>query len=438
MATATALPMFDERERPPREKITACVHCGLCLDKCPTYRLLGTEMDSPRGRIYLIKAVSEGRLAMTPSFVEHMYLCLECRACETACPSGVEFGSLMELARAQIERHVPRPWWQRLLRWLVFDELFPYPWRMEQLCHLLRGYQRLGVQTLVRRLRLLALLPARLRRMEAMLPPVPKRPFTRSVPPWLPARPPRQHRVALFSGCVMNLFFPDVHEATVRVLQANGCEVWVAPQQVCCGALHVHAGEREQAKRLARRNILVFERQEVDAIINNAAGCGAHLKTYGELLADDPDFAERAHHFSAKVQDIAEFLARTPLRGPLAPLRQRVAYDDPCHLLHAQRIGEQPRRLLRQIPELELVPVTDADFCCGAAGIYNLTHPEVSQRLLEQKIAHLVAAKPDVVATGNVGCILQLQAGMQQAGLAIPVVHPVTLLARAYEAAGTG
>jgi glycolate oxidase iron-sulfur subunit len=434
VSTPVALPVFDDLERPQADKISACIHCGLCLDKCPTYRALGTEMDSPRGRIYLIKAVDEGRLTMTPNFIQHMYLCLDCRACETACPSHVEFGDLMERARGQIERHVPRPWPERLVRRLVFQELFPYRWRMEQLFSALRWYQRLGLQTLMRRLRLFDLLPKRLKSMEAMLPSLPPRPFTRSVPAFISGQAPVRRRVGFFTGCVMNLFYAEVHHASCRVLQANGCDISIPPQQVCCGALHMHAGERLQAKRLARCNISVFEQHAVETIVNNAAGCGAQLKTYGELLADDPEFAARAHHFSARVRDIAEVLVQEPLRGPLGSVPKRVVYDDPCHLLHAQRIQQPPRQLLQQIPDLQLVPLTDADFCCGAAGIYNLTQPELSQRILARKIEHIQAAQPEVIATGNPGCIMQLRLGVQQARLAIPVVHPIELLDASYQA----
>ena len=436
MSTHVSLPVFDDLDRPQAEKISTCIHCGLCLDKCPTYRVLGTEMDSPRGRIYLIKAVNEGRLTMTPHFIEHMYLCLDCRACETACPSHVEFGDLMERARGQIERHVPRSWQERLLRRLVFHELFPYRWRMEQLFYALRWYQRLGLQTLIRRVRLFDLLPGRLKNMEAMLPSLPSRPFMRSVPEAISAQVPVRQRVAFFTGCVMDLFYAEVHHASSRVLQANGCDISIPPQQVCCGALHMHAGERQQARRLARRNISVFEQYQVDAIVNNAAGCGAQLKTYGELLADDPEFSARAQHFSAQVRDIAEVLVQEPLRGPLGALPKRVVYDDPCHLLHAQRIQHQPRQLLQQIPDVQLIPLGDADFCCGAAGIYNLTQPELSQRILARKIDHIKAARPDVIATGNPGCIMQLRLGVQQARLDIPVVHPIELLDASYQAGG--
>jgi glycolate oxidase iron-sulfur subunit len=438
VASEVSLPVFDDVERPQDDKISACIHCGLCLDKCPTYRTLGTEMDSPRGRVYLIKAVNEGRLSMTRNFIDHMYLCLECRACETACPSHVQFGDLMERARGQIERHVPRPWHQRLLRRLVFRELFPYAWRMEQLFYALRWYQRLGIQALLRRLRVFSLLPSRLKDMEAMLPPLPKRPFTRSVPELVHGQPPATRRTAFFTGCVMNLFYADVHHATGRVLQINGCDVWTPRSQVCCGALHMHAGERELAKQLARRNIAAFERQQVDVIVNNAAGCGAQLKAYGELLEDDPAFAERAHRFSARVQDVSECLAQEPLRQPLGPVPKRVAYDDPCHLLHAQGIQQPPRTLLQQIPELQLVPLADADFCCGAAGIYNVTHHELSKRILDRKMEHIQAAQPEVVATGNPGCMQQLRTGIQRARLDIPVVHPVELIDASYQAAKPG
>lgn len=435
MSAPESLPVFDDLERPQADKISTCIHCGLCLDKCPTYRALGTEMDSPRGRIYLIKAVDEGRLGMTPNFIDHMYLCLDCRACETACPSHVQFGDLMERARGQIERHVPRPWYERLLRRVVFQALFPYPWRMEQIFFALRWYQRLGLQTLLRQSGLLRLLSSPLAQMEGMLPALPARPFTRSVPAMLPGKPPVQRRVGMFTGCVMNLFYADVHHATSRVLQANGCDVWLSPRQTCCGALHMHAGERDLARQLARRNIAAFEQQPVDAIVNNAAGCGAQLKAYGELLVDDPAFAARAHAFSSKVQDVSECLAQEPLRGPLGSVPKRVVYDDPCHLLHAQGIQQQPRQVLQQIPGLQLVPLTDADFCCGAAGIYNITHPQLSQRILARKIDFIKAAQPEVITTGNPGCMMQLRLGVQEAQLNIPVMHPVELLDAAYQAA---
>ena len=434
MNVKASLPGFDQVDRPQQEKISTCIHCGLCLDKCPTYRTLGTEMDSPRGRVYLIKAVDEGRLGMTPNFIEHMYLCLDCRACETACPSHVEFGDLMERARGQIERQAPRPLAGRLLRWLVFRGLFPHPRRLRGLFRLLRLYQRSGLQRLLHAVGVFNLLPARLKDMEAMLPDLPPRPFSRSVPEFVPGQEPATRTVGFFAGCVMDGLFVDVHNATMRVLQANGCGVRTPRDQVCCGALHMHAGDREQAKALARRNIAVFERQDIDVIINNAAGCGAQLKNYAELLADDPQFADRAHRFSERVQDVSECLAQEPLRGPLGAVPKRVAYDDPCHLLHAQRIRQQPRDLLQQIPGLELAPVTDADFCCGAAGIYNFTHQDMSRRILERKMEHLAAAQPDVIATGNPGCMMQLRTGARLAGLDAPVVHPIELLAAAYEA----
>ena len=434
-STPTSLPGFDQIDRPQQDKISTCIHCGLCLDKCPTYRTLGTEMDSPRGRVYLIKAVDEGRLQMTPSFVDHMYLCLDCRACETACPSHVEFGDLMERARGQIERNLPRTWQQRVLRRLVFAGLFPHPSRLNLVFQVLKWYQRSGLQRLVRRSGLFKLLPDRLGKMEAMTPELPARSFTCSVPDMIQGQAPVNHRVGFFSGCVMNLFQADIHHASSRVLQANGCDILTCKQQVCCGALHMHAGERDLARDLARRNIDAFAQQDVDVIINNAAGCGAQLKTYGELLEEDPAYAERARQFSAKVQDISEFLAQSPLRGPLGPVAKRVAYDDPCHLIHAQGVRQQPRDLLSQVPGLELVPFADAEFCCGAAGIYNITHPDMSMRILEPKLKHLEAANPDVIATGNPGCMMQLQTGVRQAQLDIPVVHPMTLLDEAYRAA---
>ncbi len=391
-------------------------------------------MDSPRGRIYLIKAVEEERLDMTQSFVDHMYLCLDCRACETACPSHVEFGDLMERARGQIERQIPRSWPERLLRHVVFAKLFPYPKRLELLFKGLRLYQRSGLHRFIQEHAVLEPISPHLQDMQAMLPPLPPRSFTSTTPELAKGQAPVTQRVGFFAGCVMDHLNADVHHASSRVLQCNGCDVWTPTQQLCCGALHMHAGERDQARDLARRNIEAFESQSADIIINNAAGCGAQLKTYGELLEDDPAYAERAQQFSARVQDISEFLAREPLRGPLGPVPKRVAYDDPCHLLHAQQVRDQPRHLLQQLPELDLVSFADSDFCCGAAGIYNITQPEMSMRILERKMEHIQSVEPEVVSTGNPGCMMQLRNGVRRAQLDIPVVHPITLIDAAYQA----
>ena len=417
------------------EKFLDCVHCGLCLPACPTYAELGLEMDSPRGRIYLMRAYAEGRIDITDNLVHHVYQCLDCRACETACPADVHYGSIVELARAEIEKKRPRSGGQQWLRNLIFKRLLP----SSVLLHLsflpLRVYQKSGMRKLVRKLGLLNLLPKQLKTMESMLPQLPQRSLKRGIRSVNPSEGPRQHRVGLVSGCLMNEMFTHINLATVNVLTRNGCEVVVPGNQTCCGALQVHSGERETAKGLARRNIKVFEQAEVDVVIINAAGCGAQLKEYDELLEDDPEYGERAQAFTEKVKDVSEFLGEISLNETLGRVDARVAYHDACHLAHGQQIREQPRSLLGKIPGIELVELGESDWCCGSAGVYNITHPEMAERLLSRKITHVNKASPDIVATGNPGCILQIQHGIDQEGKQIEVLHPVQLLDRAYQIA---
>ena len=415
------------------DKFLDCVHCGLCLPACPTYAELGLEMDSPRGRIHLMRAYAEERIDITDNLVHHVYLCLDCRACETACPSGVHYGSIVELARAEIEKNRPRSGGERWLRNLIFKRLLPSSGLLRFSFLPLRVYQKLGIQNLVRKLGLLNLLPERLRTLESMLPQLPQRSLKRCIRSVNPAEGQRQYRVGLVSGCVMNEMFTHINLATVNVLTRNGCEVVVPDNQTCCGALQVHSGERETAKGLARINIGAFEQAEVDVVIINAAGCGAQLKEYDELLRDDPDYRDRAQAFTDKVRDVCEFLDEISLNETLGRVAARVAYHDACHLAHGQQVREQPRSLLSKIPGLELVELGESDWCCGSAGVYNITHPEMAQRLLDRKIKHVNKAAPDIVATGNPGCILQIQHGINREGKQIEVVHPVQLLDRAYK-----
>lgn len=433
---------FGERDRPDPAIFSACVRCGLCLPHCPTYLETLRETSSPRGRIHLIQAVSQGRLGVTsPGFVGQMYQCLDCRACADVCPSGVQYGRLVETARAQIERARPRPLAQRLLRWAVFGVLFQDMRLFRSVNRLLWCYQRSGAQWLARRLGVLKLL--RLQEAEALLPPLPAR-FVRPrgqiiAPTWTRDGQP-QARVALFAGCVMSTAFAETDRATARVLAANGCEVHLPAGQGCCGALTIHAGELDRARVLARRTIAAFERLEtatpVDAIIVNAAGCGAALKEYGHLLRDDQEFASRASAFSAKVKDVTEFLGDLEQRGTLntqmRPLKLTVTYQEACHLAHAQRITHQPRRLLQVIPGLRLVEMEESALCCGSAGIYNLTQPEMSRRLLARKMQHALATEAEVIVSTNPGCMLQLQAGVRAAGAPVRVMHLVDLLDAAY------
>jgi glycolate oxidase iron-sulfur subunit len=417
-------------DTPDYRKLMECVHCGLCLPTCPTYAELGVEMDSPRGRIYLMRAVAEGKLALSEAYQRHISLCLGCRACETACPSGVQFGQVLEGARAQIEQagapqYPPLAKW---LRWLAFKGILPRPLVLRTLGNLLLLYQASGLRALMHHPAVTRWLPARLVGLDQLLPTLPKRAYRVRLRELTPAQGERRGRVGFVSGCVMPIFFAHINDATVQLMSANGFEVITPGAQRCCGALHAHAGEREEARRLARQNIEAFAEARVDWIVVNAAGCGAMLKEYHELLHHDALLSGAAKQFSERVLDVSQFFARFPFRGPLGELRLRVAYDDPCHLLHGQRVKEEPRRLLRAIPGLELLDVKEADWCCGSAGIYNLVHPELSHQILTRKMRHIAAVTPDVIATGNPGCLLQIGIGAKQQGLTAPVVHPIELL----------
>jgi glycolate oxidase iron-sulfur subunit len=421
---------YPTSDAPSPELLQRCVHCGFCLPTCPTYAVLGVEMDSPRGRIRLMETVWQGRVDVrSDPFERHMYGCLDCRACETACPSGVEFGKLMEGARSQIEAARPRSALERLARILAFRALLPRPAVLGSFAQFSVLSKRLGAGAV---LRVVGRRVPLARRLAALLALVPDRASGRALPPTYAARGPRRGRVALFTGCVMRAAFADTNAATARVLARNGFDVVVPREQTCCGALHAHAGERTDARVLARRNIAALEDLEVDAFIVNAAGCGAALKEYGWLLKDDAAWSERAARFAARIRDASEFIADAGLSAAPGPLRARVAYDDPCHLLHGQRIREQPRALLAAIPELQIMPLTEADWCCGSAGTYNVTQPELSARLLERKVGHITQSGAELVVTANPGCQMQIAAGLRAARAPVTVIHLMDLLDRAY------
>jgi glycolate oxidase iron-sulfur subunit len=414
------------------EGVNQCVHCGLCLAYCPTFSELGTEMDSPRGRIFIIKSLAEGRMSLSDSTVRHLSLCLDCRACETVCPAGVPYGRLIEAAKAEIERDRPGPVGRRLFRWLNFGLLLGHPRLLGLAASGARLYQASGLQRLVRKSGLVKLLPGTLPAWEALLPPVPAMRERAAPPAVTPAEGPRRARVALLTGCVQSVIFAAHNRATARVLAKNGCEVVVPAGQGCCGALNAHGGDHERALTMARHTIDAFEAARADAVIVNTSGCGAHMKAYGHLLADDRAYAERARRFAASVRDLAEFLAQEPLRGPLSPVALTCTYHDPCHVVHGQKIKSEPRTLLAQIPGLRLVELTESDWCCGSAGIYNLTEPEMATRLLHRKVSHVLATGAEAVVTANPGCILQIQAGLGAHGTSIRVLHLVEILDRAY------
>jgi glycolate oxidase iron-sulfur subunit len=432
---------FDAQDPPARALIDACVHCGFCLPTCPTYALWGEEMDSPRGRIYLMKGGLEQRTAMTPSFVRHFDACLGCMACVTACPSGVQYGPLIEATRGQIERRFERSWSDRLFRALIFT-LFPHPSRLRL------ALLPLALWTLVVRGSWFGVLGssfevpdserrttngeglfARLRAMFALAPRVTLRMLFASVPERTAASGTRRSTVGLLTGCVQRVIFPHVNQATVNVLAAEGCDVVAPADQGCCGALALHAGRLEEARAWARRTIETFERAAVDQIAVNAAGCGSSMKEYGHLLADDPAWAARARAFAACVRDVTEIVAAlSPAQAPRHPLTLRVAYHDACHLAHAQGVRRPPRDLLTSIPGVELLPFAEQDICCGSAGIYNLVEPRAGRELGDRKTGHVAAVKPDVVCTANPGCMLQMAAGARRQGHEWPVMHPIELL----------
>jgi glycolate dehydrogenase iron-sulfur subunit len=415
---------YDTHHPPSDELIDKCVHCGFCLPVCPTYVLWHEEMDSPRGRIYLMKMVADGTANINQTWVNHFDACLGCMACVTACPSGVEYGKLIEATRAQIERRYTRPAAVKRFRRLLFS-IFPHPDRLRALLLPLRLYQKAGLQSLVRRAGIPKLFPARFRAMEALLPQVPAQ---ETLPELIPAQGERRRRVGLLLGCVQRVLFPQVNAATARVLAAEGCEVVAPKAQPCCGALLVHAGEEEQAVHLARQTIDAFEKAQVDAVIINAAGCGSNVKEYGHLLRDDPEYAERAKAFAAKCRDVSEFLAELEPRATCHGLPLRVAYHDACHLQHAQGVRLQPRTVLGRIPQLEVLEIPEAAICCGSAGIYNLVQPEAATELGDRKASHIAALEADIVVSANPGCLLQLQSALARAGRKLPVRHFIELL----------
>jgi len=414
---------------------SACIKCGFCLPKCPTYRETGLESASPRGRIHLMKLVAHGRLP-AGEIVEQLALCLGCRACETACPAGVKFGRLLEAGREQTrsaqQNSQTTSWVGRTGERLFFSGILPHLKRLDLIVDLLWLYQVSGLQWLVRKSRLLSFFSNALPNLELMLPTLPSPRLRRKLSAQTPAQGTERHRVGFLAGCVMRSVFAHINIATVRVLARHGCRV-ITPRDVgCCGALHAHHGDLAMARQFARQTIDKLDADNLEAVIVNSAGCGAMLKEYGQLLDNDPLYREKAWAFSDKVRDISEFLAALPLDTPLATLPLRVAYDDPCHLLHGQGISREPRRMLQRIPGIELVPVPESDWCCGSAGTYNLTQPGMSQRLLDRKMHHLAAVEPDVIATGNPGCLLQLGWGVKRAGMRAEVVHPIELLDRAF------
>lgn len=430
---------FDSHHPPDQQLLDECVHCGFCLPTCPTYVLWGEEMDSPRGRIYLMNLIHEKAADFDDTVVGHFDSCLGCMACVTSCPSGVQYDRLLESMRPQIERNYTRGRRDRWFRSLIFA-LFPHPRRLRAAAVGGWLYQKLRLARLAQRSGMLNRLPARMQSLEALIPPVRLRDLVARTPATVPAVGTPRRRVALLTGCVQRVFFAPVNQATARVLAAEGCDVVIPPEQGCCGALSEHAGREPEALDRARRTIDVFEQHELarlDAIVVNVAGCGSTLKEYGTLLRDDPDYADRAAAFSAKARDVTEVLADLEPRAPRHPIPARVAYHDACHLGHAQGVQSAPRAVLRSIPELDLRDIPEAAVCCGSAGVYNLLEPEAAAQLGRRKVDNVTSVKPDVVATANPGCLLQIRRyleakpteGTDADPPAFPeLVHPVELV----------
>jgi glycolate oxidase iron-sulfur subunit len=421
---------FDTKNPPKPELIDTCVHCGFCLSTCPSYRVIGKEMDSPRGRIYLMDAINNGEATIDVATSQHFDSCLGCLACVTTCPSGVQYDQLIAATRPQIERNQPRNLPDRLIRILIFN-LFPYPNRLRNLLPPLWLYQKSGLQKLLRNTGIMKKFTPRLAAMEAILPTITDDAWQDNLPEVIPAQGEKRYRVGMILGCVQRLFFSPVNEATARVLTANGCELFIPRTQGCCAALPAHQGQEAQAQTLARQMIDSFIEQDLDAIIINAAGCGHTLKEYGHILADDPEYALKAQEFAQKVQDIQEFLSEIQLTAELHPVTSEkltIVYQDACHLLHGQKISLQPRQLLRKIPGVELREPLDASLCCGSAGIYNMLQPETADELGRQKASNLINTGATLIASSNPGCSLQIQKHLELQNSEVKLLHPIELL----------
>ena len=415
--------------------VQQCMHCGLCLPTCPTYDATKLERNSPRGRIALMRAIADDRMEVTPSFGEEMYFCLGCLACMTACPAGVNYAELFEHARAEVEsKGVLNNPTRGVIRKATLSWLFMDHGRLQMVGKAMQLWQETGLQDVMRKSGVTRLLPKRLRELEAMTPTVQPKFSDELIDTVTPAVGGKKYRVALLTGCAQDLLFSDVNRDTAEVLARNGCEVYTPSNQSCCGSLHAHNGEWDLACELARRNLDQFPPNQFDAIITNAGGCGSHLKHYHKLLHDDPRYAAAAHDWDGKVKDIHEWLAKIGVTAPKPENQpgQTVTYHESCHLCHGQKISSQPRQVLRQIPGVTLVELPEASWCCGSAGIYNLTQPEMAGQLLERKVDHILTTGATVVATGNPGCLLQVVNGLKSRGVGIRVAHPVTLLAEAY------
>jgi glycolate oxidase iron-sulfur subunit len=421
---------FDSQNPPQQELIDTCVHCGFCLSTCPSYRVIGKETDSPRGRIYLMNAINKGEASLDETTAQHFDTCLGCLACVSTCPSGVKYDRLLAATRTQVERNQTRSFKDWLIRKLIFN-LFPYPDRLRLFLPFFWLYQKSGLQSIVRKTGILNKIFPRLAAMESILPEITIDSFNNNYPDVIPAKGEKKYRVGVILGCVQQIFFSPVNEATIRVLTANGCEVVIPKNQGCCAALPAHQGQETQAQTFAKQMINAFADTDVDAIIINAAGCGHTLKEYHHILAEDFEYKEKAKEFVAKVKDINEFLAAIDLTTPLSPITDEeitVVYQDACHLLHGQKISIQPRQLLQKIPNIKLKEPLDAALCCGSAGIYNMLQPDVADELGKQKVNNLTNTGASLIVSSNPGCSLQIKKHLKLQRKDILLQHPIELL----------
>jgi glycolate oxidase iron-sulfur subunit len=417
---------------PSDDFLTNCIHCGYCLPHCPTYALTLREKSSPRGRIRLMKSVAEGEMAITRGFIDEMYYCLDCQACETACPAGVKYGALVEASRTQIERQNLLTRSEHLIKKLIMDWVFLSNRRIKFIARLLRFYQNSGIESFLRSTKLLRLISPKLARIQPLSPRISRRFTDETVAEILVPHGPRKHRVGFISGCLMNVMFADVNDDTIQVLLENGCEVVIPHGQECCGSLQAHNGLMDTARSLARKMIDIFDSYRLDAIVMNSAGCGAFMKEYGHVLSDDKEYAMRAARFAKKVMDLSEFLVGIGMKSPKRAINKRVAHHEACHLVHAQKVSEQPRQVLEAIPGLKLTNLDEATWCCGSAGIYNIIRYDDSMKLLDRKMENLRTTGADLVVMGNPGCLAQIKYGVQREEMNMEVVHLATLLRRAY------
>ncbi len=436
--TRSTSPAFIGVDIPSDDVLTNCMHCGLCLPHCPTYALTGLEKSSPRGRIRLIKSVAEGELGITPGFVEEMNFCLDCQACETACPAGVQYGSLVEAARAQIYQQGYEGFWSRTLKRWLLNWAFERPARFRVLARMLRMYQHSGLQRLVERTQLLKLFSRRIHETQHLAPVIASKAFSKQTPSVIrPSGQPR-YRVGFLAGCIMDVAFTEVHHDTIEVLLRHGCEVIIPENQICCGSLQGHNGGRETARRMARVNIEAFTRHELDYIVVNSAGCSAFMKEYGHFFKNDGDLAHHAKLFSSNVRDLTEFLVETGYHhrpGIGRPLKgKRITYHDACHLVHAQKVSRQPRELIKSVEGITFLELPESTWCCGSAGIYNITRYDDAVQLLDRKVSNIERIQPDIVVTGNPGCMAQIQYGLARRGLSIELLHTATFLRKASDA----